>query len=30
MISAARQAPPERRVSAVVRLILATPEYQVA
>ena len=30
MVAAARDAPPERRVSAVVRLILASPEYQVA
>ena len=30
MVAAARHAPPERRVSAVVRLILASPEYQVA
>ncbi|MCY3845555.1 MAG: DUF1800 family protein, partial [Acidobacteria bacterium] len=30
MVAAARRAPPKRRVSAVVRLILASPEYQVA
>ena len=30
MVAAARHALPERRASAVVRLILASPEYQVA